>query len=46
MTGLVYDISIEGVSLVRNYRVQFNDIILQSSYQNLMKRLKDKMAGE
>ena len=39
---LIYDVSIEGVSLVNNYRTQFNSIILQSSYENLVKRLKDK----
>lgn len=38
----VYDVSIEGVSLVNNYRTQFNSIIVQSSYENLIKRLKDK----
>ncbi|MFC1823235.1 phospholipid-binding protein MlaC [Thermodesulfobacteriota bacterium] len=43
---LVYDLSIEGISMVRNYRVQFNNIIRRSSYQNLMKRLTEKMAGE
>jgi phospholipid transport system substrate-binding protein len=43
---LVYDVSIEGVSLVNNYRSQFNSIILQSSYQNLIKRLKAKVALE
>ena len=40
---LIYDVSIEGVSLVNNYRTQFNSIILQSSYENLVKRLKDKV---
>jgi phospholipid transport system substrate-binding protein len=40
---LVYDVSIEGVSLVNNYRSQFNSIILQSSYNNLIKRLRDKV---
>jgi len=40
---LVYDISIEGVSLVNNYRTQFNSIISQSSYENLIKRLRDKV---
>ncbi len=40
----VYDISINGVSLVNNYRTQFNTIILQSSYENLVKRLKAKLA--
>jgi phospholipid transport system substrate-binding protein len=43
---LVYDVSIEGVSLVNNYRTQFNSIILQSSYENLIKRLKVKLAQE
>ena len=38
----VYDVSIEGVSLVNNYRTQFNSIIVQSSYENLIKRLRDK----
>lgn len=43
---LVYDVLIEGVSLVNNYRTQFNSIILQSSYENLVKRLKAKVALE
>ena len=40
---LVYDVSIEGVSLVNNYRIQFNNIILKSSYENLVKRLRDRV---
>ena len=40
---LVYDVSIEGVSLVNNYRTQFNNIILKSSYENLVKRLRDRV---
>ena len=40
----VYDISIEGVSLVNNYRVQFNNIISRYSYKRLIKKLKDKVA--
>jgi phospholipid transport system substrate-binding protein len=43
---LVYDVSIEGVSLVNNYRTQFNRIILQSSYENLVKRLSEKVELE
>lgn len=39
----VYDVSIQGVSLVNNYRVQFQSIISQSSYENLVKRLKEKV---
>lgn len=43
---LVYDVSIEGVSLVNNYRTQFNSIILQSSYENLIRKIKAKVALE
>jgi phospholipid transport system substrate-binding protein len=39
---LIYDVSTEGVSLVGNYRTQFNSIISQSSYENLVKRLREK----
>jgi phospholipid transport system substrate-binding protein len=39
---LVYDITIEGVSLVNNYRSQFNSILSKSPYSELVKRLKDK----
>jgi phospholipid transport system substrate-binding protein len=43
---LVYDVSIEGVSLVNNYRTQFNNIIMSSSYQELVKKLKTKQIQE
>src|SRR3989454_3679061 len=39
---LVYDVIIEGVSLVANYRVQFNKIITTSSYAELVKKMRDK----
>ena len=39
---VVYDVSIEGVSLVANYRAQFNRIIQTSSYQALVDRLRAK----
>jgi phospholipid transport system substrate-binding protein len=39
---LVYDVSIEGVSLVSNYRTQFNKIIQTSSYGELVKKMKAK----
>ena len=41
----VYDLHVEGVSLVNNYRVQFNDIIMKSSYDELIKRLYAKVEG-
>jgi phospholipid transport system substrate-binding protein len=37
---LVYDVSIEGLSLIANYRGQFNKIIETSSFQDLVKRMK------
>jgi len=39
---LVYDVIIESVSLVSNYRTQFNKIIQTSSYQELVKKMKSK----
>jgi phospholipid transport system substrate-binding protein len=39
---LVYDVIIEGVSLIANYRTQFNKIIQTSSYQDLVKKMKGK----
>jgi len=37
---LAYDVSIEGVSLVANYRAQFNKIIQTSSTHGLVERLR------
>ncbi len=39
---LTYDVSIEGVSLVANYRAQFNKIIQTSGYASLVKKLAAK----
>ena len=39
---LVYDVVIEGVSLVSNYRTQFNKIVQTESYQALVQKLKAK----
>jgi phospholipid transport system substrate-binding protein len=38
----VYDVVIERVSLVNNYRTQFNKILLQESYEALIKKMKLK----
>jgi phospholipid transport system substrate-binding protein len=38
----IYDVMIEGVSLVNNYRTQFDRIIRSSSYAELVKRLRDR----
>ena len=42
---LAYDVIIEGVSLVANYRTQFNKIVQTESYQALVDRLKAKDAA-
>jgi phospholipid transport system substrate-binding protein len=39
---LAYDVIIEGVSLVANYRVQFDKIIRTASYAELVTRMKNK----
>ena len=38
----VTDIAIEGISLLRNYRAQFNEIIANAGYDELLKRLQAK----
>ena len=38
---LVYDVNVEGVSLVANYRTQFNKIIQTASYQELITKMKN-----
>ena len=37
---LIYDVLIEGVSLVANYRSQFDQIIRTASYERLVEKLK------
>jgi len=39
---LIYDIVIENVSLIANYRSQFDRIVRTSSYEELVRRLKTK----
>lgn len=38
----VYDISVENVSLIGNYRAQFDRIVRTSSYEELVKRLRER----
>lgn len=40
---VIYDVVIEGVSLVNNYRSQFTRVISESSYQDLVRRLQTKV---
>ena len=41
---LVYDVNIEGISLVSNYRTQFNKIIQTASYDELVQKLRTKQS--
>lgn len=38
----VYDVVVDGVSLVNNYRSQFTKIIRESSYADLLEKLREK----
>jgi phospholipid transport system substrate-binding protein len=38
----VYDLSIDGISLVSNYRAQFNKVIRTDSYETLVAKLKSR----
>jgi len=39
---MIYDVSVEGISLVSNYRTQFNKIIQTSGYSSLVEKMKTK----
>ncbi len=41
----VYDFSIEGVSLMQNYRARFNKIISTKSYPELVRMMRVKLEG-
>ncbi len=43
-TWRVYDVLIEGVSLVKNYRTQFNEILNKENPDQLIAKLKEKAA--
>lgn len=38
----IYDVVAENISIVNNYRSQFNRVIVNSSFDELLKRIKDK----
>jgi len=40
---MVYDVVTDDVSIVRNYRSQFNRIIRRESYEALVKKMRDKL---
>ena len=39
----VYDVIIEGVSLIKNYRIQFKEILLKNPVEELLKILREKV---
>ena len=41
----IYDVVVENISIVNNYRAQFSRIIDQSSYEQLVYRMEQKLAG-
>ena len=41
----VYDVVVEGISLVNNYRQQFNAILAKESFDGLLKRMQEKLAA-
>jgi len=43
---LVCDVAIEGVSIAKNYRAQFNEILANSSFKELIAKLKSKQQTE
>jgi phospholipid transport system substrate-binding protein len=43
---VVYDVVVENVSLVSNYRKQFYQVIKDKSYQELLHRMKEKRIGD
>ena len=42
----VYDLVVENVSLVNNYRSQFNRILTSSTYDELVLKIKAKLSGK
>ena len=40
----VYDLVIEDISLINNYRSQFNRVIARSSFKELVRTLKEKQS--
>lgn len=43
---VVYDVIIEGISMIKNYREQFRNILASSSPDELIKRVQDKAAAK
>jgi phospholipid transport system substrate-binding protein len=42
----VYDVAVEGISLVNNYRQQFDSLLTNESFDALLQRLREKVAAQ
>ena len=42
----IYDINVEGISLIKNYRTQFKSILAKESPDQLIKRIREKSISE
>ena len=42
----IYDVVVENISIVNNYRAQFSRLIDQSSYEQLVYRMEQKLTGK
>ena len=42
----IYDVVVENISIVNNYRAQFSRVIGQSSYEQLVYKMEQKLAGK
>jgi phospholipid transport system substrate-binding protein len=40
----IYDVVVEDISLVNNYRSQFDRILSKTSYDELIRRMKEKLS--
>lgn len=40
---MVYDVLVEGVSIISNYRSQYNQILSKESFAELIQKMKDKL---
>jgi phospholipid transport system substrate-binding protein len=43
---VVRDVTIEGISLIANYRAQFDRVMRGSSYRELVARMRDRVASD
>lgn len=42
----IFDIIVEGISMIKTYRAQFDDIIRKGSYADLVEKLKERIAEQ